>query len=66
MNDFLNDLPSVGNMFKLIVFLILALIVIGLVAAIVKVLMPLLVVAAILIGGYYLFNQWQEKNKRSI
>ncbi len=59
MNDFLNSLPSVGQMFKLIVFLILALIVFGLVIAIVKALIPLLIVAGIAAGGYYFFKKMQ-------
>lgn len=59
MNDFMNSLPSVGQMFKLIVFLILALIVFGLVIAIVKVLIPLAIVAAIVAGGVYFFKKMQ-------
>jgi len=45
MNDALNNLPSLGQMFKLIIFLILAIIAISLVVALVKVLIPLLFVA---------------------
>lgn len=64
MNDFLKNIPSLGNMVKLIVFLILALIALTLVIAIVKVLIPILILAALVIGGYYLFTQWQT-NKRT-
>jgi hypothetical protein len=60
MNDFLSNLPSFGQMVKLIFFLILALIVLGLVLAIVKALMPLLVIAALLVGGWYLYNRLQH------
>jgi hypothetical protein len=60
MNDFLDSLPSVGNMFKLIVFLILALIVLGLVIALVKMLVPLLIVAAFVVGGYWLYKRLQS------
>jgi hypothetical protein len=59
MNDFLDNLPSLGNMFKLIVFLILALIVMGLVIALVKMLVPLLVLAAFVAGGYWLYKRLQ-------
>ena len=60
MKEFLDSLPSVGQMFKLIVFLILALIVLGLVAALVKMLIPILIVAAIVAGGIYLYNKMQH------
>lgn len=63
MNEFLDSLPSVGQMFKLMVFLIMALIVLGLVAALVKAMLPILFLAAIVVGGYYLFNKWQENNR---
>ncbi len=61
MNDMLNNLPSLGQMFKLIVFLILALIVIGLLTAIVKALVPLLVVIVLVLGGLYLFRRLQAQ-----
>ena len=65
----LDNLPSIGKMFKLIIVLILALIAIGLVLAIVKVMLPLLLLAAIIAGGVYLFNKMQAngsaKAKRS-
>jgi hypothetical protein len=61
MNDALNNLPSVRNMLKLIVILLLALIAIGLVVAIVKVLTPLIIIGAIIVGGVYLYRQLQEK-----
>lgn len=63
MSEFLDSLPSAGQMFKLIVFLIMALIVLGLVAALVKAMLPILFLAAIVAGGYYLFNKWQENNR---
>lgn len=63
MNEFLDSLPSVSQMFKLMVFLIMALIVLGLVAALVKAMLPILFLAAIVVGGYYLFNKWQENNR---
>lgn len=63
MNEFVNSLPSISQMFKLIVFLIMALIVLGLVMALVKVLLPLLILAGIVVGGYYLFTKWQENNR---
>jgi hypothetical protein len=59
MNDFLDSLPSIGNMFKLIVFLILALIVLGLLIALVKMLVPLLIMAAFVVGGYLLYKRLQ-------
>jgi hypothetical protein len=59
MNDFLDSLPSIGNMFKLIVFLILALIVLGLLIALVKMLVPLLILAAFVAGGYLLYKRLQ-------
>jgi hypothetical protein len=62
MNDALNNLPSVRNMVKLIVLLLLALIAISLVVAIVKVLTPLIIIGAIVVGGVYLYRQLQEKN----
>ncbi len=62
MSNFMENLPSVGQMFKLIVFLILVLIVMSLVAAIVKALMPVIIIGLILVAGYYFFNRWQEKN----
>lgn len=56
----LDNLPSIGQMFKLIVVLILALIAISIVVEIVKTLLPLLFVAAIIAGGYYLYTKMQE------
>ncbi len=63
MNDFLENLPSLGNMVKLIVFLILALIALALVIAIIKALIPVLVLAALVLGGYYLFTRWQDSKQ---
>lgn len=65
MNDMLKDLPSVGQMFKLIFFLILALIVIGLLLAIVKALIPLLIVVVLVAGGVYLFRRLQAPGSAS-
>ncbi len=65
MNDMLNNLPSLGQMFKLIVFLILALIAIGLLTAIVKALVPLLVVIVLVLGGVYLFRRLQASGSAS-
>jgi len=61
MNDALDNLPSVRNMLKLIVILILALIAISVVVAIVKALTPLIIIGAIIVGGVYLYRQLQEK-----
>lgn len=57
MNDFLENLPPVGKMFKLVMILLLAVIAVGLVVAIVKMLLPLLFLAAILAGGVWLYNR---------
>ena len=59
MNDFMDSLPSVRNLLKLILILILALIVIGLVLKIVAMIMPLLILGAIIAGGYWLFKRLQ-------
>lgn len=61
MNDALDNLPSVRNMLKLIVILVLALIAISIVVAIVKALTPLIIIGAIIVGGVYLYRQLQEK-----
>mgnify|MGYP007111990564 FL=1 len=65
MNDTLKNLPSLGQMLKLIVFLVLALIAIGLVLAIVKALIPLLIVVALVAGGVYLYRQLQAQGSAS-
>ncbi len=65
MNDMLNNLPSLGQMAKLIVFLILALIVIALLMAIVRALVPLLIVAVLVAGGVYLYRQLQAHGSAS-
>lgn len=62
MNDFLENLPSLGQMFKLIVFLILALIAVSLVVAIIKELAHVIILGLVLVVGYYFFNRWQENN----
>jgi hypothetical protein len=59
MNDFLDSLPSVRNLIKLIIILILAIIVVSLLLEIVKIVMPLLVLGAVVVGGYYLFKKLQ-------
>ena len=65
MNDFLDNLPSFGQMAKLIFFLILALIVLGLVLAIVKMLMPLFILAVLIGGGYYLYTKLQANGSHA-
>ncbi len=59
MNNTLNKLPSVGQMFKLVVVLILAVIALGLVLALVKMLIPLAFLAALVLGGLYLYKRLQ-------
>ena len=66
MNDFINNLPSIGNMFKLIVFLILAMIIVGLVTKIIATLLPFAILAALAYGVYYLVVRNSEKSKRSL
>ena len=66
MNDFINNLPSIGNMFKLIVFLILAMIIVGLVTKILATLLPFVILAALAYGVYYLVMRNSEKSKRSL
>jgi hypothetical protein len=60
MNDMLNKLPSVGQMFKLVVVLILAVIAVGLVMALVKMLLPLAILAALVAGGIMLYKRAQR------
>jgi hypothetical protein len=59
MNNTLNNLPSVGQMFRLIVFLILALIVLGLVIALVKMLLPVALLAVMVLSGIYVYKRYQ-------
>lgn len=59
MNDFMNSLPSLGQMVKLIIFLILALIVFGLVSAIVKTVFPIALLAAVIVVAAYFFKKMQ-------
>jgi hypothetical protein len=59
----MENLPSVGQMFKLIVVLILALIAISIVLEIVKVLLPVAFIIAIVAGAYYLYQKMQENGK---
>jgi hypothetical protein len=59
MKDALDNLPSVGQMFKLVVILLLAVIVVALVVAIIKMLVPLAILAALIVGGVYLFKKLQ-------
>ncbi len=61
----LDNLPSVRQMIKLILFLLLALIVVSLVVEIVKALMPVLFVAAVIVGGIYLYNHMKENGSFS-
>jgi len=60
MNDMLNKLPSVGQMFKLVVVLLLAVIAVGLVMALVKMLLPLAILAALVAGGIMLYKRAQR------
>ncbi len=59
MNDFMDSLPSVRNLLKLILVLILGIIIVGLVLRIVELVMPLLILAAIVAGGFFLFKKLQ-------
>jgi hypothetical protein len=61
----LDNLPSIGQMLKLIVLLFLALIVVKIVTAIVALFIPLLIVAALIAGGVYLFNKLQTNGAAS-
>lgn len=60
MNDMLNNLPSIGQMFKLVVVLLLAVIALMLVIALVKILLPLAILAALVVGGIMLFKRVQK------
>jgi len=60
MNNALNNLPSVGQMFKLVIVLLFAVIAVGLVLAIVKMLLPVAGLAALDVGGYYLIQKMQN------
>ena len=60
MNDMLNTLPSLGQMARLIVFLILALMVIALLLAIVKALIPLTFTALVILGLLWLFDRLRD------
>ncbi|MBI5959290.1 MAG: hypothetical protein HY866_11180 [Chloroflexi bacterium] len=62
MNDMLDNLPSVRNLIKLIIVLILGLIVVSLVVKIVSALMPLFVMALLVVGGVYLYRKLQTNN----
>lgn len=61
----LDNLPSVRQMFKLVLFLLLALIAVSIVVAIVEALLPLLFVAAVIVGGIYLYNRMKENGSLS-
>ena len=61
MNDLFDNLPSVGQMFKLVVVLLFAVIAFALVLAIVKMLIPLLILGAIIAGGVYLVKRMQKQ-----
>jgi hypothetical protein len=65
MSDLFDNLPSVGQMFKLVVILLLAVIVVGLVVAIIKLLIPLAILAAFVVGGIYLFKKLQANGAAS-
>jgi hypothetical protein len=62
MNDLFDNLPSVGQMFKLVVVLLFAVIAFALVIAIVKMLIPLLILGAIIAGGVYVVKRMQKQN----
>jgi len=68
MNEALNKLPSVKNMIKLIIVLLLGLISLSLVIAIAKLLIPVLIVGLLILGGIYLFRSLSssEKAKRTL
>jgi hypothetical protein len=55
------NLPSISQMFKLVVVLVLAVIAMGLVLAIIKMLIPLAILAAIILGGVYLYKRVQNE-----
>jgi len=60
MSQRLDTLPSVKQMLKLIVVLLLALIALSLVLEIAKLIMPLLVLGLLIAGGFYLFTRLQK------
>lgn len=60
MNDTLNKMPSVGQMFKLVAVLLLAVIAVALVMALVKMLLPLAILAALMVGGIMLVKRAQK------
>ncbi len=60
MNDTLNKMPSVGQMFKLVAVLLLAVIAVALVMALVKMLLPLAILAALVVGGIMLVKRAQK------
>lgn len=59
----MDNLPSIRQMFKLIIVLILALIALSIVLKIVEVLLPVAVLVAIGFGAYYLFQKMQGNGK---
>ncbi len=59
----MDNLPSVGQMTKLIVVLILALIAISIVLEIVSKLLPIAFILAVGLGIYYLYTKLQEDGK---
>lgn len=63
MNELIDNLPGFSQMFKLIIFLIMALIVFAIVAAIVKLLIPVIVVGAIIFGVYWFLTRDSDKKK---
>lgn len=60
-----DNMPSIGQMFKLVIILLLALIAVGIVVAIVKMVLPLLILAAIIAGAYYLYTRMQNNKSAS-
>ena len=56
-NNMFDGLPTLGQMFKLVMVLLLAAVAIGIVLLIVKMLMPLLIIGALIVGGIWLFKK---------
>jgi len=65
MSNSFDKLPSVRSMMKLILILLLALVAFSLVVAIVKVLMPLAIIVALVVGGYYLYQRLQANGSKA-
>ena len=57
----LDNLPSISQMFKLVIVLILALIAIAIIVKIVELLIPVIIIGALVVGGYYLYQKMQNE-----